>query len=98
MKTSWEKVAVDGSAMGMYLAQPESSGPVPAIVVIQNQDGVKEFTQEMTRGSPKRVISGLHRRFIIARASPRHRSKPRASRIRGQTLMSSAISTRRLIF
>jgi carboxymethylenebutenolidase len=49
MKTSWERVAVDGSAMGMYLAQPESSGPVPAILVIQNQDGVKEFTQEMTR-------------------------------------------------
>ena len=49
MKTSWERVMVDGSAMGMYLAQPESSGPVPAILVIQNQDGVKEFTQEMTR-------------------------------------------------
>lgn len=49
MKTSWEKVTVDGSPMGMYLAQPDSSGPVPAIIVIQNQDGVKEFTQEMTR-------------------------------------------------
>ena len=49
MKTSWETVTVDGSAMGMYLAQPESSGPVAAILVIQNQDGVKEFTQEMTR-------------------------------------------------
>lgn len=49
MKTSWEKVTVDGSAMGMYLAQPDGSGPAPAIVVIQNQDGVKEFTQEMTR-------------------------------------------------
>jgi glucosamine-6-phosphate deaminase len=49
MKTSWEKVTVDGSPMGMYLAQPEGTGPFPAIVVIQNQDGVKEFTQEMTR-------------------------------------------------
>lgn len=49
MKTSWEKVTVDGSPMGMYLAQPEGTGPFPAILVIQNQDGVKEFTQEMTR-------------------------------------------------
>ena len=49
MKTSWEKVTVDGSPMGMYLAQPEGAAPVPAILVIQNQDGVKEFTQEMTR-------------------------------------------------
>src|SRR5215203_4772647 len=49
MKTSWENVTVDNSPMGMYLAQPEGSGPFPAILVMQNQDGVKEFTQEMTR-------------------------------------------------
>ena len=49
MKTSWEKVTVDNSPMGMYLAQPEGPGPFPAILVIQNQDGVKEFTQEMAR-------------------------------------------------
>jgi carboxymethylenebutenolidase len=49
MKTSWENVTVDNSPMGMYLAQPEGPGPFPAILVIQNQDGVKEFTQEMTR-------------------------------------------------
>jgi carboxymethylenebutenolidase len=48
MKTSWEKVTVDGSPMGMYLAQPDG-GPRPAILVIQNQDGVRDFTQEMTR-------------------------------------------------
>jgi carboxymethylenebutenolidase len=35
--------------MRLYLCQPEGAGPVPAIVVIQNQDGVGEFTQEMTR-------------------------------------------------
>jgi carboxymethylenebutenolidase len=49
MKTSWESVTVDGSPTGMYLAQQEGRGPVPAILVIQNQDGVREFTQEMTR-------------------------------------------------
>jgi dienelactone hydrolase len=49
MKTSWEKVTVDTSPMGMYLAEPEGPGPFPAVIVIQNKDGVKEFTQEMTR-------------------------------------------------
>ena len=49
MKTSWESVTVDNNPMRLYLCQPENTGPVPAIVVIQNQDGVAEFTQEMTR-------------------------------------------------
>jgi len=49
MKTSWETINVDNSPMRLYLCQPENTGPVPAIVVIQNQDGVAEFTQEMTR-------------------------------------------------
>lgn len=49
MKNSWEKVTVDNSPMGLYLSQPDAPGPVPAIIVIQNKYGVKEFTQEMTR-------------------------------------------------
>jgi carboxymethylenebutenolidase len=49
MNTSWEKITVDGSPMGLYVAQPEGAGPFPAIVVIQNKYGVREFTQEMTR-------------------------------------------------
>ncbi|MGH7886646.1 MAG: dienelactone hydrolase family protein [Candidatus Binatia bacterium] len=49
MKNSWENVAVDNSSMGLYLSQPDSPSPVPAIIVIQNKYGVKEFTQEMTR-------------------------------------------------
>jgi carboxymethylenebutenolidase len=49
MKTSWETINVDNSPMRLYLCQPENTGPVPAIVVIQNQDGIAEFTQEMTR-------------------------------------------------
>jgi carboxymethylenebutenolidase len=35
--------------MRLYLSQPEGNGPFPAVVVIQNQDGVGNFTQEMTR-------------------------------------------------
>jgi carboxymethylenebutenolidase len=49
MKTSWETVTVDNSPMRLYVSQPDSAGPFPSIVVIQNQDGVAEFTQEMTR-------------------------------------------------
>src|SRR5262245_27942519 len=49
MKNSWEKTIVDNSEMGLYLSQPDGVDPVPAIVVIQNKYGVKEFTQEMTR-------------------------------------------------
>jgi carboxymethylenebutenolidase len=49
MQTAWEKVTVDNNSMGLYVASPEGAGPFPAIVVIQNKDGVKEFTQEMTR-------------------------------------------------
>jgi len=49
MENSWETVTVDNSSMRLYLSQPEGKGPFPAVVVIQNQDGVGEFTQEMTR-------------------------------------------------
>lgn len=49
MQTAWEKVTVDNSPMGLYVARPEGAGPFPAVVVIQNKDGVREFTQEMTR-------------------------------------------------
>ena len=49
MKNTWETVTVDNSPMGLYLSQPDGPGPFPAIIVIQNKYGVKEFTQEMTR-------------------------------------------------
>ena len=49
MKNSWETVTVDNSPMRLYVSQPEGNGPFPAVIVVQNQDGVKEFTQEMTR-------------------------------------------------
>src|SRR5918992_4072815 len=49
MQTAWQNVSIDNSLMGIYIARPDGPGPFPAIVVIQNKDGVKEFTQEMTR-------------------------------------------------
>ena len=49
MNNSWENVTVDNNSMALYLSQPDGPGPVPAIIVIQNKYGVKEFTQEMTR-------------------------------------------------
>jgi carboxymethylenebutenolidase len=49
MKISWETVTVDESQMGLYVCQPDGAGPFPAVVVIQNQAGVGEFTQEMTQ-------------------------------------------------
>jgi carboxymethylenebutenolidase len=49
MKNLWETITVDNSPMRLYLSQPEGPGPFPAMVVIQNQDGVGEFTQAMTR-------------------------------------------------
>ena len=54
MKNSWATVTVDGSAMGLYLSEPDGPGPFPAVIVAQNQDGVAAFTQEMTR----RVAAG----------------------------------------
>jgi carboxymethylenebutenolidase len=49
MNDSWETVSVDNSPMRLYVSRPEGMGPFPAVIVIQNQDGVREFTQEMTR-------------------------------------------------
>jgi carboxymethylenebutenolidase len=49
VKTSWETVTVDNSPMRLYLCQPESAGRLPAVVVIQNQDGLADFTQTMTQ-------------------------------------------------
>ena len=71
MKTSWEKVTVDNSPMGMYLAQPEVAGAVPAIIVVQNQDGVAEFTQEMTRRVAAAGYVGIAPQFYHREGEPK---------------------------
>ena len=47
MKTIREQISVDGSAMNLFSAQPDGSGPLPVVVVIQHQYGVDKF---MARG------------------------------------------------
>ena len=71
MKTSWENVTVDNSPMGMYLAQPEVAGAVPAIIVVQNQDGVAEFTQEMTRRVAAAGYVGIAPQFYHREGEPK---------------------------
>jgi carboxymethylenebutenolidase len=45
----WKTVRVGNSNMGVYVSVPPSTGPFPAVVVIQHQGGVDNFTQDMTR-------------------------------------------------
>lgn len=70
MNTSWEKVMVDNSPMGLYVAQPEGAGPFPAIVVIQNKDGVREFIQEMTRRVAEAGYVGIAPQFYHREGEP----------------------------
>ena len=48
MPNFWEASKVNDEDMGLYLSLPEGPGPFPAVVVIQHQWGVDDFTQEMT--------------------------------------------------
>jgi len=49
MAAFWESIKVDGEDMRLYVGVPEGTSPFPAIVVIQHQGGVDDFTQEMTQ-------------------------------------------------
>jgi carboxymethylenebutenolidase len=71
MKTSWENVTVDGSPMGLYVCQPDGTGPFPAIIVGQNQDGVAAFTQEMTRRVAEAGYMGVAPRFYHREGEPK---------------------------
>jgi carboxymethylenebutenolidase len=71
MKTSWESVTVDQSPMGLYLCQPEGSGPFPAVIVVQNQDGVAAFTQEMTRRVAEAGYIGIAPQFYHREGEPK---------------------------
>ena len=47
MPSSWEKVAVDGADMEVYVSVPDGSGPFPAVVVAQHASGVDKFIQDI---------------------------------------------------
>jgi carboxymethylenebutenolidase len=71
MKNSWETVSVDNSPMGLYLCQPDQPGPLPAIIVGQNQDGVGEFTQTMTRRIAEAGYVAIAPRFYHREGEPK---------------------------
>ena len=48
MQTSREQIIVDDSGMNLFITRPESEKPLPAVIVIQHQNGVDRFTEEMT--------------------------------------------------
>jgi carboxymethylenebutenolidase len=48
MKNYREQVEVDGSKMSLYIARPDGDRPLPTVLVIQHQNGVDRFTEEMT--------------------------------------------------
>lgn len=70
MKNSWETISVDNSLMGLYLSQPDGPGPYPAIIVAQNQDGVRDFTQAMTRRVAEAGYIGIAPQFYHREGEP----------------------------
>ena len=48
MKSHREQIRVEGSSMNLYISQPDGSGLVPAVVLIQHQNGVDKFMEAMT--------------------------------------------------
>jgi len=48
MQQRREQIVVDNNAMNLVISQPDSIGPLPAVVVIQHQYGVDKFMEEMT--------------------------------------------------
>ena len=66
MQNSWETVTVDNNPMRLYMSQPDARAHFPRWIVIQNQDGVRDFTQAMTR----RIARGRLRRHRAAALPP----------------------------
>lgn len=48
MKSHREQIKVDGSPMNLYVSRPDRDGPSPAVVLIQHQNGVDKFMEQMT--------------------------------------------------
>src|SRR5947207_13214479 len=57
--------------MQLYLSQPDGTGPFPAILVGQNQDGVVAFTQEMTRRIAEAGYVGIAPQFYHREGEPK---------------------------
>src|SRR5262250_2746431 len=48
MKSQREQIKVDGSPMNLCVSQPDGDGRFAAVVLIQHQNGVDKFMEEMT--------------------------------------------------
>ena len=48
MQTLREKIKVGESPMNLYISRPDGNGSFPAVVLIQHQNGVDKFMEEMT--------------------------------------------------
>ena len=48
MQQRREQILVDNHPMNLVVSQPDMSGPLPAVAVIQHQYGVDKFMEEMT--------------------------------------------------
>ena len=43
-----EQIIVDDNSMNLVISQPDSNRPLPAVILIQHQEGVDPFMEEMT--------------------------------------------------
>jgi carboxymethylenebutenolidase len=48
MESRREQIKADGDPMNLYVSRPDGAGPFPAVVLIQHQNGVDKFMEEMT--------------------------------------------------
>ncbi len=82
MGSSWEKLQVDGSEMGMYTGIPDSAdfgnGPFPAVVVAQAAGGVDEFLQTIV---DRLAAEG----YAAAAPDLYHRTTPEIEQATGRT-------------
>ena len=59
MPAQWVDIKVDGQTMEGYLARPETEGPHPAVVVIQEVFGVNSHIQSVTNRLPSQGYVAL---------------------------------------
>lgn len=60
MAIAWDKTAVDGNDMRIYMGTPNRPGPHPGVIVIQHRGGVDESIRDM--------VNRLHREGYVAAA------------------------------
>lgn len=72
MPTHWETQQVDGSEMKLFVAEPDTSGRHPGIVVVMGRTGIDEALQEQ-------VADLAARGFVSIAPDMFHREDPKSS-------------------